>query len=97
MTNIEQAQVPTKRPRRMAREPNADTLSGVRPKRQNKTDIVLELLARSEGVTLDQLGAVTGWLPHTCRAAFTGLRKKGHAVTSDKTEDSPRVYRAVTA
>ena len=26
------------------------------------------------------LTAATGWLPHTARAALTGLKKKGHAV-----------------
>jgi hypothetical protein len=29
----------------------------------------------------------TGWLPHTTRAALTGLRKKGHAVDRRKRND----------
>jgi len=28
--------------------------------------------------------AATGWLPHTTRAALTGLRKRGYAVTIDR-------------
>jgi len=32
-----------------------------------------------------RLAAVTDWLPHTTRAALTGLRKRGYAVTSEKT------------
>ena len=40
-------------------------------------------------------GAATGWLPHTTRAALTGLKKKGHAVTSTKT-DGARTYRLTT-
>lgn len=33
------------------------------------------------GASLDELAGATGWLPHTTRAALTGLRKKGHAHT----------------
>ena len=39
--------------------------------------------------------AATGWLPHTTRAALTGLKKKGHADTSTKA-DGVRTYRLVT-
>ncbi len=52
------------------------------------------LLLRDEGATLDQMIAATGWLPHTTRAALTGLRKKGYALSSDKV-DGVRTYRAV--
>ena len=44
-----------------------------------------------------QLVAVTGWLPHTTRAALTGLKKKGHVVTSEKLEGEGRVYRVTVA
>ena len=52
------------------------------------------LLVRDEGATLDQIIAFTGWLPHTTRAALTGLRKAGYAIDSDKV-DGVRTYRAV--
>jgi hypothetical protein len=52
------------------------------------------LLVRDEGATLDQMIALTGWLPHTTRAALTGLRKKGYVIDSDKL-DGVRTYRAV--
>lgn len=51
------------------------------------------LLIRDEGATLDQMVAATGWLPHTTRAALTGLKKKGYALSSDKL-DGVRTYRA---
>ena len=38
------------------------------------------LLSREEGVTIDDLMEATGWLPHTTRAALSGLRKSGMAV-----------------
>ena len=52
------------------------------------------LVTRDAGATLDQMIAVTGWLPHTTRAALTGLKKKGYAISSDKV-DNVRTYRAV--
>lgn len=52
------------------------------------------LLLRDEGATLEQMVAATGWLPHTTRAAMTGLRKKGYVIDSDKV-DGVRTYRAV--
>lgn len=65
-------------------------------KRASKTDLVLEMLERTEGATLDQLVEATGWLPHTTRAALTGLRKKGHEIISAKDDQNVRVYRAVS-
>lgn len=99
-----------RRPRRMAREPKAGTASTDMPAteattprlktggpaelRQTKSAAVLALLQRKEGATLDQLVAATGWLPHTARAALTGLKKKGQVITSSKEVGQPRVYRA---
>jgi len=112
MTDITHAKPPTKRPRKMAREPNADvsaasegvgsSSAGSPPnpspaKPQSKSKLVLELLSRAEGATIEQLVAATGWLPHTTRAALTGLKKKGHAITNEKPADGSRVYRALAA
>ncbi len=36
--------------------------------------------------------AATGWLPHTTRAALTGLRKRGYAVNRE-VADGGSVYR----
>ena len=96
-----------RRPRRMAREPGSDTspfepvpttpLESVpMPKRASKASMLLNLLARDGGATLDQMVAATGWQPHTTRAALTGFRKKGHAVSSDKA-NGLRVYRLTQA
>ena len=59
-----------------------------------KRDQLAAMLVRDEGATLDQMIAATGWLPHTTRAALTGLRKAGYAIDSDKI-DGIRTYRAV--
>jgi hypothetical protein len=45
---------------------------------------VIALLERTEGATLGEMVAATGWLPHTTRAALTGLRKKGHSIDKAK-------------
>ena len=48
--------------------------------RQTKAALVLALLGREQGATLPELVDATGWLPHTTRAALTGLRKKGQEI-----------------
>ena len=60
----------------------------------SKRDQLAALLLRDEGATLDQMIAAMGWLPHTARAALTGLRKAGYSINSDKV-DGVRTYRAV--
>lgn len=63
-------------------------------KRPSKQERLAAMLVRDEGATLDQMVESTGWLPHTVRAALTGLKKKGYALSSDKL-DGMRTYRAV--
>jgi hypothetical protein len=77
----------------MAREPKADGAGPLPGKRQTKTAQVLVLLTRPEGATLDQLVAATGWLPHSARAAMTGMKKKGHLIGSEKPAGGVRTYR----
>lgn len=88
-----------KQKRRMAREPKAtatDDHAATQPgpaqeqantdaiKKPNKTGTVLSLLKRKDGATLTELVEATGWLPHTTRAALTGLKKKGHSIERTK-------------
>jgi len=75
-----------------APQPDADNGDVAISPRPTKTAAVIALLDRPEGASLADLIAATGWLPHTTRAALTGLRKKGHAVTSEKV-DGARRYR----
>lgn len=64
------------------------------PKSPSKQQQLAGMVVRDEGATLDQMIAATGWLPHTTRAALTGLKKKGYVLSSDKV-DGVRTYRAV--
>lgn len=52
--------------------------------RETKIGKVTALLEREQGATLEELIEATGWLPHTTRAALTGLKKKGHTIERDK-------------
>jgi hypothetical protein len=51
---------------------------------------VIALLERTEGASLEEMVAVTGWLPHTTRAALTGLRKKHYEITRTSVEGVTR-------
>lgn len=94
-----------KRLRRMARAPQGEshqlmTLAGkplmakkASAQHASKIGLVFELLSRADGATIEQIMEATGWLAPTTRAALTGLRKKGHVITSEKREGAGRVYR----
>ena len=66
------------------------------PRQGSKLSIVIDLLGRKKGAGIEELIAATGWLPHTTRAALTGLRKRGYAVERERSEKGGSVYRIVT-
>lgn len=43
---------------------------------QSKQDIVIAMLRRRSGVTIEEIIAETGWQPHSVRGFFSGLVKK---------------------
>src|SRR5215216_183976 len=59
--------------------------------------LVLSLLSRPQGATIDDLLGATGWLPHTSRAALTGLRKEGYEFAKSKNAEGETVYRTEKA
>ena len=58
-----------------------------------KQALIIGLLQREAGATLDDLVAATHWLPHTTRAALTRLRQAGHVLDKAKGETGATVYR----
>lgn len=66
------------------------------PRSGTKLAGVIALLGREQGAGVPEVMAATGWLPHTTRAALTGLRKRGYALTRTAGTDGP-VYRIGTA
>ena len=66
------------------------------PRAGTKLDRIVDILSREAGATIDDLIGATGWLPHTARAALTGLRKRGYEVRLDRADKtSGPVYRMV--
>jgi hypothetical protein len=53
------------------------------------------MLTKDKGATLAALVEAMGWLPHTTRAAMTGLRKRGFAIERTRHEKLGSVYRIV--
>jgi hypothetical protein len=77
-------------------ETSAPSTEAPSPARQSKSEQVKSLLTRPNGVTLPELMEVTGWLPHSTRAALTGLRKKGLSIERFS-RDGTTCYRSVSA
>ena len=46
------------------------------PRTGTKQALLIELLKRPEGATVDQIAEVTGWQKHTIRGAISGALKK---------------------
>jgi Protein of unknown function (DUF3489) len=63
------------------------------PRDGSKLALVIEHLQRADGATIADLTQATGWLPHTTRAALTGLRKRGYAVIRERIGAGDSVYR----
>jgi len=83
-----------------APDPSSAGGNGTAPQRSSsprggtKLAQVVELLQQDRGATINELIGATGWLPHTSRAALTGLRKRGFAVALDRSDkERGSIYR----
>ncbi len=92
---------PKQRSRRAEPKP-----SGFKPKGRTSPPVVrpgtkqalmIDLLKRKKGATIEEIVEATGWQPHSVRGAISGALKKklGLTVTSDPVEKRGRVYRIV--
>ena len=70
----------------------AGRVSG-QPPASTKRAKLIAMLERPEGASVAEIGQRLCWLPHTVRAAITGLRRAGRAVTRSKDADDRSVYR----
>ena len=92
---------PRQRSRRAERKPSGSKPNGrtspaaVRP--GTKQALLIDLLKRKKGATIEKIVEATGWQAHSVRGAISGTLKKklGLAVTSEKPGDGPRRYRIV--
>ncbi len=89
---------PKQRSRRAEPKP-----SGAKPKGRASTPAVrsgtkhalmIDLLKRKKGATIEEIVEATGWQAHSVRGAISGALKKklGLAVTSERVGDRGRVY-----
>ncbi len=71
------------------------SLPAVRP--GTKQALLIDLLKRKTGATIDEIIEATGWQAHSVRGAISGALKKklGLAVSSEKVDGRGRVYRIV--
>ena len=84
----------SKSKRRIANEIPTATEVAAAPPPTTKIAMVVGLLSRPEGASLDMLVRSTGWQTHSVRGAMAGAIKKklGLTVTSEKI-DGVRIYR----
>jgi Protein of unknown function (DUF3489) len=80
-----------------APEPTAKPTPQNAPKPKTKKARLIELLKADEGVTVPDIAKTMGWLPHTTRAALTGLKKDGIAVQKLPPHDGSRSSRYTLA
>jgi hypothetical protein len=93
---------------RDSREEQAPASSGVEPtsagapaggpparRPTGKLGDVLQAISAGAGATLSEITALTGWLPHTARAAVTGLRQRRFPVQLIEREGR-KAYRLTT-
>ena len=66
-------------------------------RRGTKQALLIDLLKRKKGATIDDAVKATGWQPHSVRGVISGTLKKrlGLTVISEKVERRGRVYRIV--
>ncbi len=99
---------PTRPPPRQRSRRAEPKPSGAKPKRRTspaavrpgtKQALLIDLLKRKKGATIEKIVEATGWQAHSVRGAISGTLKKklGLMVTSEKPDDGPRRYRIVVA
>jgi hypothetical protein len=101
-----QALTPTAAPQGAQDAPKAakaikQTTTGdaAKPAREgSKKAIVLDMLKRPDGATLQEIMSVTGWMAHSVRGFLSGAlgKKMGLTIESIKTPDGARSYRLRT-
>ena len=82
------------KPRRKARKASPAGSKRRQTPSQSKQDVVIQMLRRKSGVTIEDIIATTGWQPHSVRGFFSGLVKKKLRLplVSDVGKDGVRRY-----
>jgi predicted ArsR family transcriptional regulator len=72
-------------------------MAGTQVRAGTKQAALITMMEKPRGAIIAQMGAKTGWQPHSVRAALTGLRKRGIAVTRGKDGGGATIYRVAGA
>ncbi len=67
----------------------------LKPAKESKLGLVIKLLSRPEGATVDDLVVATSWQKHTVRSCISHAlaKKRGYKIVSEKPRGSTRVYK----
>ena len=85
-TEAGSAPTPAKRRARKAAKPDkAAPAETPTPRAGTKQALMIDLLKRPEGATVEQIAAATGWQHHTIRGAISGALKKKLGLTVEAT------------
>lgn len=80
-----------------APKPTTKPIPEKNPKPKTKKARLIELLKAKDGVTVPAMATALGWLPHTTRAALTGLKKDGITTQKLPPQDGSRSSRYTLA
>ena len=69
--------------------PDGQTPARPTPRAGTKQAMMIEMLKRPEGATVDQIAAATGWQHHTIRGAISGALKKKLGLTVEARRSAP--------
>ena len=62
------------------------------PRAGTKKASLVRLLLHKTGATIEEITSSTNWQPHTVRAAFTDLKKRGYTVEREADEGGSRYF-----
>ena len=82
------------RPRGKSQDASRSKKQGQAAKGSTKQDLVIQMLGRQSGVSIEQIVAKTDWQPHSVRGFFSGVvsKKLGLPLTSEVGKDGVRRY-----
>jgi hypothetical protein len=96
-SNPRQRKAAAAKPRSKARKVSATKPKGRAAPTESKQNLVIKMLRRQSGVTIEDIVAKTGWQPHSVRGFFSGLVKKklNLPLVSNVGKDGVRRYHIV--
>jgi hypothetical protein len=76
--------------------------TGEKPKaaaKESKLALVIKLLSRDEGATIEDVAEATGWQKHTVRSCISHAlaKKRGYPIVSEKPQGGKRIYKITAA